>query len=78
MTGSASAARVPAGIPGWRKAPCLGCGRKVVQSCDGWVTIGGTRSGSYLLLWGAMPRLLHVTDPLRVPDEKLFMLGVAH
>ncbi len=75
---AAPVGRVPAGIPGWRNAPCLGCGRKVVQSRDGWVTVGGTRSGSYLILWGAMPRLSHATDQYRVPDEKLFMLGVAH
>ena len=70
--------RVPPGIPGWRNAPCLGCGRKVIQSRDGWVTVGGTRSGSYLIVWGVTPLLSHSTDPSRVPDEKLFMLGVAH
>ena len=78
MTGHPNAGRVPAGIPGWRNAPCLGCGSKVVQSRDGWVIFGGTRSGSYLMVWGDMPRLGYATDPLRVPDEKLFMLGVAH
>ena len=78
MTGRAVAGRVPAGMPGWRNAPCLGCGSKVVQSRDGWVIIGGTRSGSYLVVWGLMPRLSHATDPFRVPDEKLFMLGVVH
>jgi len=75
---SALVGRIPPGIPGWRNAPCLGCGRKVIQSRDGWVTVGGTRSGSYLIVWGVTPLLSHSTDPYRLPDEKLFMLGVAH
>jgi hypothetical protein len=78
VTGRADAGKVPAGMPGWRNAPCLGCGSKVVQSRDGWLIIGGTRSGSYLVAWGAMPRLIYATDPAGVPGEKLFMLGVAH
>jgi hypothetical protein len=75
---AAPVGRVPAGIPGWRNAPCLGCGRRVSRSRDSWVTVGGTRSGSYLMLWGAMPIRAHATDSHRVPDEKLFVLGVAH
>lgn len=79
VTGSPGpASRAPAGMPGWRNAPCLGCGRKVTQSRHSWVIVGGTRSGSYLIFWGAMPRLVYATDPLSVPDEKLFVLGVAH
>lgn len=78
MTGRAVSGPVPGGMPGWRNAPCLGCGRRVVESRDGWVIIGGTRNGSYLVFWGSMPRLSYSTDPLRVPDEQLFLLGVAH
>ena len=69
---------LPAGLPGWRRAPCLGCGGKVVQARDGWVTIGGTRTGSYLLLWGAEPLRSYATDSHSLPDEQLFVLGVAH
>lgn len=78
VSGSALVGRVPAGIPGWRNAPCLGCGRRVTQSRHSWAMIGGTRSGSYLILCGAMPRLVYATDPRSVPDEKLFVLGVVH
>lgn len=69
---------VPAGLPGWKRAPCLGCDRQIVQARDGWVGIGGTRTGSYLLTWGAEPLLARATDPDRVPDEPLCLLGVAH
>jgi hypothetical protein len=30
------------------------------------------------MLWGAMPRRAHATDTGCVPDEKLFVLGIAH
>jgi hypothetical protein len=73
-----SAAPVPAGLPGWRRAACLGCAARVVQARDSWVTIGGTRSGSYLVSWGADPVLALVTDPDCTPSEQLFVLGVAH
>jgi hypothetical protein len=72
------AAPIPVGIPGWRRAVCLGCGGRVVQARDGWVTIGGTRSGSYLLCWGAEPLRSFATDRDRVSDEPLFLLGIAH
>jgi hypothetical protein len=62
----------------WRKASCLGCNRRVVRVRDGWVEIGGTRNGSYLIMWRAMPLLAHLTDPENIPDEPLYLLGVAH
>jgi hypothetical protein len=73
-----ASAPIPAGLPGWRRAACLGCSRRVVQARDGWVTVGGTRSGSYLILWGAEPLRTFVTDPGSVPDDQLFVLGIAH
>src|SRR5689334_7077965 len=69
---------VPAGLPGWRRAACLGCGGSVVQARDSWVTIGGTRSGSYLVCWGADPLRAFLADSERAPSEQLFVLGVAH
>jgi hypothetical protein len=42
------------------------------------VTIGGTRNGSYLVLWGADPLKAFLTDPENAPGEQLFVLGVAH
>lgn len=76
--GSVGRTRPLAGMPGWRKAPCLGCSLGIVRVRDGWVTIGGTRNGSYLVYWGSEPRLLYATNTETVPDEPLFLLGVAH
>jgi hypothetical protein len=69
---------MPAGLPGWKRASCLGCDHRIVQARDGWVGVGGTRTGSYLVTWGAKPLLARATDADRVPDEPLFLLGVAH
>ena len=66
------------GTPDWKRADCLGCDRRIVRVRDGWVELGGTRSGSYLLTWGAEPLLARATDPDRAPDEPLYLLGVAH
>jgi len=49
-----------------------------VRARHAWVAIGGTRSVSYLLVWGSQPLLSHSTDPDNVPDEHVFLLGVAH
>src|SRR5258708_39753253 len=70
--------RPPSWRPDWKRAPCLGCGRRVVRVRDGWVEIGGNRSGSYLIAWGEEPLLSYVTDPEHSPDEPLFLLGVSH
>jgi hypothetical protein len=78
MFGDVSRADEPAGLPGWKRAACLGCGRRIVQARDGWVRIGGTRTGSYLIAWGAEPLLISATEPEGVPDAQLFLLGVAH
>lgn len=67
-----------AGLPQWKRADCLGCDSRIVRARDAWVEIGGTRSGSYLVTWGAEPLLAHATDPDRLPDEPTFLLGVAH
>ena len=70
--------RLPVSPPTWKRTVCLGCGRRVVRVRDAWAEIGGTRSGSYLIMWGAEPLLVRITDPGRVPDEPLFLLGAAH
>lgn len=75
---SAGRTRPVSGMPGWRKALCLGCDLRIVRVRDGWVTIGGTRNGSYLVYWGSEPQLGYATNPETVPDEPLFLLGVAH
>lgn len=50
----------------------------MVQRRDGWVTVGGTRNGTYLVYWGDTPRLCYATDPANFPAGQVFMLGVAH
>lgn len=56
----------------------MGCDSRVVQGRDGWATIGGTRSGSYLMVWGVEPLRVSATDPEHIPNEQLYLLGVAH
>ena len=70
--------QAPGDPPRWRKARCLGCNQWIVKVRAGWVEIGGTRDGSYLIMWRAMPLLAHLTDPESIPDEPLYLLGVAH
>lgn len=62
----------------WKRADCLGCDSQVVRARDPWAEIAGTRSGSYLVTWGAEPLRAHATDPDRLPDEPIFLLGIAH
>ena len=64
-------------MPGWRRAPCFGCGERVVAARDGWVTLAGTPDGSYLTTWGTEPNVAYSTDPERAPRE-LVLFGVAH
>jgi len=72
------ASDLPPGLSGWRRAACLGCDRRVVQARDGCVILVGTRNASYLLTWGESPSLGHATDRDHLPDESIFLLGVAH
>jgi hypothetical protein len=69
---------LPPGIPGWRRASCLGCDCLVVQARDGYVEFGGTRNGSYLIMYGDAPLRVRSTDVDGPPDEPLYLLGVAH
>lgn len=68
----------PAGLPGWRRANCLGCDRLIVQARHGWVSIAGTRSGSWIAAWPTRPDLVVATDPDNIPRDGVFLLGVAH
>jgi hypothetical protein len=70
--------QIPAGMPGWRRADCLGCDEVIVQSRHGWVTVAGTRSGSWLAAWPTRPDLSVATDPDNIPADGIYLLGVAH
>jgi hypothetical protein len=66
-------------LPGSRRAPCLGCGERVVTARDPHTWLAGMRDGSWLLLIDAAPLRSFATDPDRIfamPDAEL--LGVAH
>jgi hypothetical protein len=65
-------------LPGSRRAPCLGCGGRVVTARDPHVEIGGKRDGSVLLMYEAEPQLALATDPDRAFEPDLELLGVAH
>lgn len=72
-----SSSDVPAGLPGFRRASCLGCGQRVTANREGHVALGGVRDGSWLLLLDAEPDRVLATDPERFPDVSE-LLGVAH
>lgn len=62
----------------WRKLPCLGCAAPGRRHRDPWVEIGGTRTGSWLIVVGVEPYKM-MGDPFPPPgDETLFILGVSH
>jgi hypothetical protein len=65
-------------VPGSRRAPCLGCGGRVVIARDPHVEIGGKRDGSVLLIYEAEPQLALATDPDRIFEPGLELLGLAH
>jgi len=69
---------LPAGIPGWRRAPCLGCGGTVKENRPPWVALAGTRDGTFLMAYPLGPERAEATnDPLSAPGP-LFLLGVVH
>lgn len=68
--------RPPAPIPGFRRAPCIGCGAAVVAARDALVTIVGTRDGSWLSAFPIEPQLIWA-DPLPAPAGTCG-LGVSH
>ncbi len=66
-------------LPGSRRAPCLGCGRRVVAARDAHCLIGGKRDGSLLVVMDAEPQLAYATDVDSMYEEPdLYLLGVAH
>jgi len=66
-------------LPGSRRAPCLGCGRRVVTARDPHCLIGGKRDGSLLVVMDAEPQLSYATDVDRLYGEPdVYLLGVAH
>jgi len=68
-----------ADLPGSRRAPCLGCGQRVVTARDPHVVFAGKRDGSLLVMVDAEPQLALATDPDRIFTEPdLELLGVAH
>lgn len=69
---------IPAGLPGFRRATCLGCAGRVVAARDSHVVITGRRDGSWLALIDAEPDGILVTDSERIPENHVFLLGVAH
>ena len=64
--------------PGSRRAPCLGCGGRVVTARDPHVEIGGKRDGSVLLMLEAEPQLMLASNPDRIFEPGLELLGIAH
>lgn len=69
---------VPVGVPGWRKAPCLGCNAKVVAARDGHALIGGTADRSFLMVLGAKLQRILTTGGKLPPDAEMFLFGAAH
>lgn len=65
-------------LPGSRRSLCLGCGGRVVTGRDPHVLIGGKRDGSVLMLLDIEPQLALATDPDRLFEQGLELLGVAH
>jgi hypothetical protein len=67
------------GEPGSRRAPCLGCGRRVVTARNAHVLVGGKRDGSLLTMIDAEPQLALATDVDRhFTESGLELLGVVH
>jgi hypothetical protein len=70
--------RLPAGIPGWRRAPCLGCGGTLKENRPPWVALAGTRDGTFLMAYPLGPERIEVTLDTLPNSGPLFLLGVAH
>lgn len=69
---------LPVGVPGWRRAACLGCDKTVVAARDDYVLVGGTPDGRFLILLGAELQRILTTAGAVPPDEPMFVLGAAH
>src|SRR5579859_4844087 len=68
----------PAGIPGWRRSPCLGCSRQVVANRDAHVIFIGRRDGSVLLILEGEPQQFFVVAGSPTDRMRLHLLGAAH
>ena len=66
-------------LPGSRRAPSLGCCRRVVTARDPHCLIGGKRNGSLLIAMDTEPQRSFATDiDLVYTEPDLFLLGVAN
>jgi len=65
-------------LPGSRRGLCLGCDARVVTARDAHVLFGGKRDGSMLAMFDAAPLLMLATDPDRLFEPGLELLGMAH
>lgn len=74
--GRVTVEQLPAGVPGFRRASCLGCEKRVVAARDALITIVGRRDGSWISAFPIKPYLVHA-DPLPAPAD-VFVLGAAH
>src|ERR1039458_6686314 len=69
---------MPPGLPGWRRAACLGCTEVVSEARPPWVVIAGSRDGAHLFAFPTGPeRGASTFDPYEPPPDVL-ILGVAH
>ena len=69
---------MPPGLPGWRRAACLGCTEVVSEARPPWVVIVGSRDGAHLFAFPTGPeRGASTFDPYEPPPD-VFILGVAH
>lgn len=66
------------GLPGWRRSPCLGCGRTIVAARHSHVLIGGRRDGTGLVIIGLKPDRVMVEEPDADDRGDSFLLGIAH
>jgi hypothetical protein len=68
----------PAGIPGWRQSPCLGCDEQIAANRDAHVVVIGKRDGSVLLIADGEPQRLFVAAGQPAINMQLDVLGAAH
>ena len=69
---------LPPGIPGWRRAFCLGCDGRIIANRDAYVTFSGSRDGAVLIVVGAEPQRMFATQPEADARPEKYLLGVAH
>ncbi len=69
----------PAGIPGFHKAPCLGCGTDVLEVARHF-TVAATGDGAWFIVTPSMPGgIARASDPNGPPvGSPVYVVGVAH